>query len=464
MAGFIFEKEMNAPAKINLDLAVSGREYDSNGVYTGYHLIESRVHAIKLCDTLQMRLKLGMEVPCGENEKIRLAIADERACGARERAEIPGDERNLVCKAARAYVEKQGGFAGLDWSLDIELTKRIPSGAGLGGGSTDAAAVLAFLWEASRKLACGEMMYCEPAGVEISDAGISGKSEDVHPGDAMNLTGSCGERSYGSSQFDGISLAAPQGTVQSEKISAQPDILRGSRFNETLPAAPPRPRLTCSELVSLAASVGSDVPMFLEMRRNRAASVNIKGRGEIVVPAAASKFFAVLVKPPVEISAGEIYRALDEDRRAETESTGGGINSAAQRSPKSGASYGAGAEKKHPLVGKSPQSRLSKIHVHVQDKNEPKFEEKCTRNRTNDLEKIAISRYSIIREVIDFLQTASAQKAEQIMMSGSGPTVFALFDTREDAQDCYERVVPFCEEVILTEGCRDSRREFSNVE
>lgn len=356
MTGFSFEKEMDAPAKINLDLAVIGREYDSAGQYTGYHLIESRVHAIDLCDTLKMNLRLGAEVPCGENKKIRLVIEDERAGGARDRAEIPSDERNLMCKAARAFAEKQGGFAGLDWSLDIELIKRIPSGAGLGGGSADAAAVLAFLWEAVERIAPADLLH-----------------ESAHSG-------------------------------------ARP------------PAAAPRPRLHYPELISLAASVGSDVPLFLEMRRNRAAAATVSGRGEIVAPAPASNFFVVLVKPPIEISAGEIYRALDESPGLE----------------------------KAPAGGNSARAEFS--------------DAECTKNGTNDLEKIAINRYPIIKEVIDFLQTASAQKAEQIMMSGSGPTIFALFDTREDAQDCYERVLPFCEEVILTEGCRDSRREFSNVE
>ena len=71
MTGFSFEKEMDAPAKINLDLAVIGREYDSAGQYTGYHLIESRVHAINLCDTLKMSLTRSEERRVGKECRSR---------------------------------------------------------------------------------------------------------------------------------------------------------------------------------------------------------------------------------------------------------------------------------------------------------------------------------------------------------------------------------------------------------
>ncbi len=76
--------------------------------------------------------------------------------------------------------------------------------------------------------------------------------------------------------------------------------------------------------------------------------------------------------------------------------------------------------------------------------------EKCTQKRTNDLEKIAINRYPIINETIEFLYACAAGKSTHIAMSGSGPTVFALFDDFSCAKECYEHAAPFCEEAVLT--------------
>jgi 4-diphosphocytidyl-2-C-methyl-D-erythritol kinase len=58
-----------------------------------------------------------------------------------DRPEIPADDRNLACRAARLYLESSGKEAG----LHIDLEKHIPSAAGLGGGSADAGGVLVAL-------------------------------------------------------------------------------------------------------------------------------------------------------------------------------------------------------------------------------------------------------------------------------------------------------------------------------
>ena len=99
--------ELEAPAKLNLCLEVLGRRPD------GYHEIDSVFAAIDLCDTV--RLERGGE--------IRLTVRGEAA---------PEDETNLAWRAAEA----------LGVGASITLDKRIPAGAGLGGGSSDAAAVL----------------------------------------------------------------------------------------------------------------------------------------------------------------------------------------------------------------------------------------------------------------------------------------------------------------------------------
>ena len=105
-----------AYAKVNLTLDVLVRRDD------GYHDLQSVMQSISLCDNLTMTLGTGKAwtLRCREPG-------------------VPCDSRNLVWKAAEVFFDA----AGLDPDgLDIELEKTIPSQAGLGGGSADAAAVL----------------------------------------------------------------------------------------------------------------------------------------------------------------------------------------------------------------------------------------------------------------------------------------------------------------------------------
>lgn len=117
-----------APAKLNLSLAVLARRPD------GFHEIESLLVPVDLADTLAVR--------SGGPPGIRLAVqfGGQLASGrGRPLArDVPTDATNLVVRAATALATA----AGIEPALDIELVKRIPSGAGLGGGSSDAAAVL----------------------------------------------------------------------------------------------------------------------------------------------------------------------------------------------------------------------------------------------------------------------------------------------------------------------------------
>lgn len=109
--------QLQAPAKINLSLRILRRRPD------GFHDLESLFAPVPgLFDTLEVS-------------------AAERGC-AIEPA-IPGlaDEDNLIFKAWKAFGEATGFQPG----VRVGLTKRIPSGAGLGGGSSDAAAMLLWL-------------------------------------------------------------------------------------------------------------------------------------------------------------------------------------------------------------------------------------------------------------------------------------------------------------------------------
>jgi 4-diphosphocytidyl-2-C-methyl-D-erythritol kinase len=103
-----------APAKLNLCLHIVGRRAD------GYHLLQSAIQFIDLRDELQFYRR-----PVGVIE--RIAGPDD----------VPA-ESDLVVRAARLLSAAAGGAFG----VGIELHKRIPMQAGLGGGSSDAATVL----------------------------------------------------------------------------------------------------------------------------------------------------------------------------------------------------------------------------------------------------------------------------------------------------------------------------------
>ena len=107
-----------AYAKINLTLDVTEKRAD------GFHNIESIMHSLSLSD------ELTVELWKSENTEINLIINGNDS--------LPTDGRNLVVKAAKAYLEKIGESA----KINMTLVKRIPSSAGLGGGSSDAAATL----------------------------------------------------------------------------------------------------------------------------------------------------------------------------------------------------------------------------------------------------------------------------------------------------------------------------------
>jgi 4-diphosphocytidyl-2-C-methyl-D-erythritol kinase len=103
---------VRAPAKINLTLDVLGRRPD------GYHALRSVMQTLELHDTLELRPAPAIRFAC----------------------DVPAlaGEDNLVPRAAR-LLRTATGYAG---GVDVTLHKRIPVNAGLGGGSSDAAATL----------------------------------------------------------------------------------------------------------------------------------------------------------------------------------------------------------------------------------------------------------------------------------------------------------------------------------
>src|SRR5947209_10167889 len=104
---------VRALAKINLDLRVLGKRAD------GYHELRTIFQTISTADTLDIAYSAG--------RKANIELQD--------RQKIPD---NLVLRAARLVMDAMR----LTGTVSMRLEKRIPLGAGLGGGSSDAAAVL----------------------------------------------------------------------------------------------------------------------------------------------------------------------------------------------------------------------------------------------------------------------------------------------------------------------------------
>src|SRR3954467_13787383 len=103
-----------APAKLNLFLLITGRRSD------GYHTLQTLFRFIDVGDTLQFRLRDDAEI-------VRTNLLRD----------VPVDT-DLTVRAARLLQREAGCRLG----VEITLTKRLPMGGGLGGGSSDAASTL----------------------------------------------------------------------------------------------------------------------------------------------------------------------------------------------------------------------------------------------------------------------------------------------------------------------------------
>ncbi|MBF0279371.1 MAG: 4-(cytidine 5'-diphospho)-2-C-methyl-D-erythritol kinase [SAR324 cluster bacterium] len=179
--------KIQTPAKINTQLYILKKRHD------GFHDLYTHLVPVSLFDTIT--------ITPNSSEGMQLTL-DGRPCGPHQ--------ENLVLKAARAFAY----VTGIKINLDFQLSKKIPVGAGLGGGSGNAAGVLLALND----------YYQEP--------------------------------------------------------------------------------LKISELLKTAASLGSDVPFFIEPRPSEAT-----GRGEQLTPLPQfPPVFLLIVKPSFSISTAEAYR------------------------------------------------------------------------------------------------------------------------------------------------------------
>jgi 4-diphosphocytidyl-2-C-methyl-D-erythritol kinase len=152
-----------APAKINLVLRVLDRRAD------GFHNLWSLMQTVGLEDEVAIRLNR-------DRAGIRLQCDDPS---------LSTDQTNLVYRAAEAVLRRSGQKIG----VDIVLVKRIPMGAGLGGGSSDAAATIVGLshlldlgWSATDMVKVGQELGSDvPFFFFAPSAVVAGRGEQVSP-------------------------------------------------------------------------------------------------------------------------------------------------------------------------------------------------------------------------------------------------------------------------------------------
>jgi 4-diphosphocytidyl-2-C-methyl-D-erythritol kinase len=284
---------LNPPAKINWSLYVLGQRSD------GYHNIISLMQCIGLYDTITIRPSSVIELHTD--------------------MKMPA-EQNLVFKAALALREVAGTAQG----AQIHLKKGIPSGAGLGGGSSDAAYAL-----------------------------------------------------IGLNRMWGLKL----GTDTLKRIGG---------------------------------SLGSDVPFFLDNPASLA-----QGRGEILVP---QHIFGprtlLLIKPEASIPTAWAYKALADSRR--TESAIPDLT--------------------------NTEEKLNNIKLIVEALNSGSLS--LLRSLLhNDFEGVVIEKHPVIGEIKERLLAAGALAA---LLSGSGSSVFGLFEDKESADQASHLFLSFWNRVVNT--------------
>lgn len=152
---------LKAPAKVNIYLNVLGKRQD------GYHKIESIAQTISLCDILHFqRAESGINISCDSSS-------------------VPNGRDNLVHRAAKLFFN----LTGIKKGVSITIEKNIPLGAGLGGGSTDAATTLVglnMLFETDisvvRLMDLSSTLGTDvPFCIKTGTALLTGKGEKVYP-------------------------------------------------------------------------------------------------------------------------------------------------------------------------------------------------------------------------------------------------------------------------------------------
>ena len=239
-----------APAKINRELRVGARRPD------GFHEIRSRFCTIDLADRLEVEDAEGLEIACAG-------------------LPVPDGDSNLVARAATTLAEELG----IAPRARIRLEKRIPVGAGLGGGSADAAVTLLLLsklW-ASPLSAAGLSDVAARVGSDVpfflhgGEADVTGRGERVTP------------RKDGPVR-EVLLLVPPFSIATGEVYTAYSRLTGGAaRLPERLEIDGTRNFLGPNDLASAVLETNFQMAEYLKSARQVATESGITGSGSAIV-------------------------------------------------------------------------------------------------------------------------------------------------------------------------------------
>lgn len=235
-----------APAKVNLYLGVGEKRED------GYHAVTTVLQALMLHDVLYVRVK-DLDPVVVEYER---SLAEEKGqeyntdlpqvrvinigCEGIEAPQLPS-EQNLAYKAVMALAKAAG--KGANQAVDIRIEKHIPQQAGLGGGSSDAAAALKAMAEAW--------------GIDANDPVLTQCAAELGADVAFFLTGGC-------ALMDGVGEALQRKLLprKNNVVLVKPEGgLSTAQVYQTFDQNPDLPTEQLAQQVA-AAEEGQDVPLF----------------------------------------------------------------------------------------------------------------------------------------------------------------------------------------------------------
>ena len=247
--------KVKTAAKINLALDVTGK------LPNGYHTIESVFQTVGLYDEVAVELtESGIELSCEVPEEF--AAADP----------IPCDERNIAYKAAKLFFEENG----MDCGCRIHIKKGIPSQAGMGGGSTDAAAVLYCLGELTGK----SVSKPEKLGADVpffltgGTAYVEGIGERITP--IVDYSGRILVIAKGR---EGVSTAEAYGNIDSLAAPQHPET---KKLTEAIISAPDTAFCFFGNLFEQAVKLCEVDEIKSSMLKNGALSAVMTGSGSAV--------------------------------------------------------------------------------------------------------------------------------------------------------------------------------------
>jgi 4-diphosphocytidyl-2-C-methyl-D-erythritol kinase len=251
---------VRAHAKINLSLRVRGMRDD------GYHELETVFQSLALHDDVTVARRAGA---------FRLRCDDPA---------VPTDDRNLVWRAAQG-LWRATGRTGEVRGIDVTLTKQIPMQAGLGGGSTDAAAALvalAWLWKVKPSIDLTAVAASVGADVPYflmggTALGLS-RGDDVYP--LPDLPAS--HVVLGLPAF-GVSTVDAYGWWDRDRKSASKHFAAAPAAPATIAAWPGRTLAITNDLEAAVATRHPEMGMLRDVLRSAGASaVAMTGSGSAV--------------------------------------------------------------------------------------------------------------------------------------------------------------------------------------